>query len=463
LPSLALGAYTSNYKPENLEIKMIKGEIEKEIRSSYFGGNVEVYANEISEGYYYDMNSQYPMAMLNDMPVGNPKLSLEKNLDNIFGFIYGEITCPNEQTLKVPFIQYKDPNSNLNICPRGSFKRLIFSEEARYALKYGYKINIEYSYIFERGKDLFKDFVKDHYEIKKLSKDSVQKTTAKLFLNSLYGRMGMKNIESTLEILESTEAKALDKKKNITIFSQLSNSKVLVKYSDRIPYNIKKLYKENKLDSIDSLDRNLNKLQLKELDLFKKRSVPSAVHIASAIAAYARILINDYKNILGNPCIMSDTDSIVLTKPLPEELIGKELGQMKLEYEIKKAIFIRKKLYYILTPNDQVIIKASGIDSSKLNYELFLDLLNGKSIQIERINFKVGWKDLTINVEKSNITVKGLIEKIKTLEDLNKINQTQPENDNDLFILFSNTEVITFFLFLFLLIIWFFIYLIFFK
>ena len=219
LPSLALGVYTSNYMPEGLGIKMIKGEIEKEIRSSYYGGNVEVYVNEISEGYYYDMNSQYPRAMLNDMPVGNPKLSLETNLENIFGFIYGEINCPNESTLQVPFIQCKDPNTNLNICPRGKFKRLIFSEEIKYALKYGYTIDVEYSYIFERGIDLFKDFVTDHYEIKKLSIDSVQKTTAKLFLNALYGRMGMKDIDSTIEIISLDEASELEKRSNVTIFS----------------------------------------------------------------------------------------------------------------------------------------------------------------------------------------------------------------------------------------------------
>jgi len=87
---------------------------------------------------------------------------------------------------------------------------------------------------------------------------------------------------------------------------------------------------------------------------------------------------------------MSDTDSVVLTKPLSGELIGEELGQMKLEYKIKKAIFIRKKLYYILTTDGQEVIKASGLDSSKLNYKLFLDLLNGKTIEIERVQFNVG-------------------------------------------------------------------------
>jgi len=111
LPGLALAAYTSNYIPDNLksEIKMIKGELEKEIRTSYYGGNVDVFINYIENGYYYDMNSQYPKAMLEDMPVGDPNLSLEKDLNKIFGFIYGEITCPEEDVLRVPFVQYRTP------------------------------------------------------------------------------------------------------------------------------------------------------------------------------------------------------------------------------------------------------------------------------------------------------------------------------------------------------------------
>jgi hypothetical protein len=106
---------------------LIKGEIEREIRSSYFGGNVEVYFNVVTKGYLYVINSQYPAAMLQDMPIGNPVLSLETDLEKIFGFIYGEITCPNENLLKVPFIQCKDPNTNLKVCSRCKFKRLIFS------------------------------------------------------------------------------------------------------------------------------------------------------------------------------------------------------------------------------------------------------------------------------------------------------------------------------------------------
>jgi|SRR5882757_3590201 len=101
---------------------MVKGELEKEIRSSYFGGNVAVYINKIDKGFYYDINSQYPAAMLNDMPMGEPKLSLETDINKIFGFIYGEIYCPDEQILQVPFIQHKDPLLNFNSCPRVNLK-----------------------------------------------------------------------------------------------------------------------------------------------------------------------------------------------------------------------------------------------------------------------------------------------------------------------------------------------------
>jgi len=391
LPSLALAAYTSFYIPSSLvpEFKMIKGDLEQEIRSSYFGGNVDVYINKIEKGFYYDMNSQYPMAMLNDMPVGEPVLSLENDLDKIFGFVYGEIFCPDENTLQVPFIQYKDPLWKFNQCPRGKFRRLIFSQEIKYALKYGYTINIEYCYQFKRGIDLFKDYVNDHYEIKSTTTDPVQKTISKLFLNSLYGRMGMKEIDNIMKIVNKKEAETLDKDVNISIISELDNDKYMIRYNGKITDNIRKLYSKGPLVSENKISNNYSKEGLRKTGFNKSRNIPSAVHIAAAISSYARILINEYKNIPGNPCIMSDTDSVVLTKPLPDYLVGKKLGQMKLEQELVKGIFIKKKLYYLLNSNNQEIIKSSGIDSSKLNYNSFIKLLNGENLEIEGTNFNV--------------------------------------------------------------------------
>ena len=43
-----------------------------------------------------------------------------------------------------------------------------------------------------------------------------------------------------------------------------------------------------------------------------------------------------------------DTDSIVTDIELPEHLVGKGLGQFKLEYDIKEAYFISSKTYCLV-------------------------------------------------------------------------------------------------------------------
>ena len=500
LPGLALATFTSKYIPNNLRpyLNMIKGNLEAKLRTSYFGGNVDVYINEITSAYYYDMNSQYAKAMLNDMPIGNPVLSLEKDLNKIFGFIYGKITPPDYNVLQNPFIQYRDPITNLVYCPRGkfnSFHRLIFSEEIKYALKFGYNIDIEYSYIFERGKNLFKDFVNDHYELKKTAKDPVQRNIAKLFLNSLYGRLGMNEITDRMEIVDKETVEYLDNTYNASVISELSNNKYLVKYNNEIDSDLKDLY------SVDLIDLNKknksNKTKLKDLKINKSKTITSAVHIAAAISSYARILINDYKNIPGNPCIMSDTDSAVLPYPLSNHLVGKELGQMKLVHKVKRGVFIRKKLYAIIDDKNNEIIKSSGVDPNSLNYKLFVQLLKGETIVISGTHFNPDWKNLAIKVSETSIRIPGLKGKLKTIyntPDVNykfiffpkkyniiihpmfpytepvikfektvKIKQEIIKKESDFFLIFSKLEVILFFILLFFSFIFILIYIYLFK
>lgn len=58
-PSFAKAIFTSNYYNEDHEIKVIKGKIEDQIRTAYFGGMLHVRNNkEILSGFHYDMNSQ---------------------------------------------------------------------------------------------------------------------------------------------------------------------------------------------------------------------------------------------------------------------------------------------------------------------------------------------------------------------------------------------------------------------
>lgn len=63
---------------------MIKGHIERYIsadapqKESYFGGNVDAFDTNngiIGKAYHSDINSQFPNAMINEMPIGNPVFS----------------------------------------------------------------------------------------------------------------------------------------------------------------------------------------------------------------------------------------------------------------------------------------------------------------------------------------------------------------------------------------------------
>ena len=412
-PKLAMAIYTSKFYNNDLKIKMIRGIVEKDIRSAYFGGNVNVLINKIDKGFYYDMNSQYPFAMLNDMPIGNPTLSNDTNLDNYFGFVYGEITAPDESRLRVPYIQCRDDKSDNVDCPRGSFTRMIFSEEIKEAIKDGYSMKIKYGYKFERGKNLFKDYVDTFYEIKKNTNDPVEKALSKLLLNSLYGKFGMKDIISTMKIVDHNEAKKITKDYNYTICSDLGDGKFLIKYSSKVNESLRKLVKD--------FEENPNSNHSRA-SLFRSRGVPSAVQISAAISAYARISINKFKNIPGNPCVYSDTDSVVLTNKLPDICIGKDLGQMKLEHVIEEGIFIRKKLYALKTIDNKFIYKSSGVDSSTLNYDKFKLLLAGHHVLTEALSFNVIWKDLNIDIVNRSINLQGLKSKIIDIKDHYDIN-----------------------------------------
>ena len=77
-----------------------KGNVERAVRSAYFGGRNEVFIPVEYGVYSYDFNSLYPTAMLRDLPVGNAVFSLTKDINKIFGFIKVKVTTPDN--MKIP-------------------------------------------------------------------------------------------------------------------------------------------------------------------------------------------------------------------------------------------------------------------------------------------------------------------------------------------------------------------------
>jgi len=86
------------------------------------------------------------------------------------------------------------------------------------------------------------------------------------------------------------------------------------------------------------------------------------VAIASAITAYSRILMSQFKNNLNFNLYYSDTDSIYIDKPLDESFISNTiLGKLKLEHICNKAIFLSPKVYYLETEDNKIIYKVKGL------------------------------------------------------------------------------------------------------
>jgi hypothetical protein len=121
----------------------------------------------------------------------------------------------------------------------------------------------------------------------------------------------------------------------------------------------------------------------------KIRGVDSSIPIASAISSYALLLMFKYMNIPGNLLLYMDTDGIVLSKPLDSRYVGTELGLMKLEYSIKRAVYASKKLYAVECTDGRLIKKAVGMNSNQLTFQDYIDYLNGKPLKTNLIQFNI--------------------------------------------------------------------------
>ena len=168
-------------------------------------------------------------------------------------------------------------------------------------------------------------------------------------------------------------------------------------------------YSENLgVSDIIQLDENIEIIKFQKSSEYECFHLNISVPIAAAITAYSRIIINRYKHLEGYTPYYSDTDSIVLDRPLPDHLVNSDLGGMKLEHHVQEGVFLGPKLYALKINDVDAIIKVKGLSNNQLTFNDIFSLLNLESINTRHIIWKrraeVGEINLIEQVYKVSVT-----------------------------------------------------------
>ena len=163
--SIGYKIFKTNFLDKS-KLPIFNGIAHKNIRNAYYGGIVDVFKCHGFNLFMYDLNSQYPFAMLNPMPVGKTIFLTSKNIEDYFGIVFANIERTNsiKGILNYPCLPYNINNQIYN--PIGIWSGWYWSEELKFAKKFGYKIDVNYGYFFEAGNNVFKNYVNHFYSIK---------------------------------------------------------------------------------------------------------------------------------------------------------------------------------------------------------------------------------------------------------------------------------------------------------
>ncbi|GJV48177.1 DNA polymerase-like protein [Tanacetum coccineum] len=182
-----------------------------------------------------------------------------------------------------------------------------YSEELKYAVGLGYKVVPISGYLFERKESPFKDFVRS------------------LFLSRI-------NPKSTI-----TEVCNFKRYTDVVSFEGFIHGDMLIENNFIVSYHTN--------TGIDGTHWN----PLKN----------SAIQVATAITTSTRIYMYSY--ISRDDCYYTDTDSVVLSQPFPEELISASiLGMLNLEDQIMKGFFLARKAYSYYTLEGSTAINGGS-------------------------------------------------------------------------------------------------------
>ncbi len=313
------------------------------VKRAYYGGRTEIfYTKKIEKAYYLDFNSLYPYVMKTfKYPVrlvylfeaSNPQDEIELvriakmyiNNPKYLVIVEGEFCIP--ENLRYGILPYRDKKGKVYYLV-GKVEGVYAQPEIELMLEKGGKILRVKKLAVYIGDKIFEDFIDYFYQEKKKAKeneDYVSYWNSKIIMNSLYGKF----------------AQRITKYKRMSEFDGLPEGKhvILGTGTEIIVIN--------------------GKAYIKDKEDFSKYAIPE---IAVFVTSYARTVLA--KALFKVNAYYCDTDSVVVSERELEkfkDIMGDELGQLKIEKVLINVKFIKPKWYIWESEDGEIHMKLKGL------------------------------------------------------------------------------------------------------
>jgi hypothetical protein len=269
-------------------------------RSAYKGARTDCYAvgNYNSHYYYYlDVNSMYPHVMLDDMPVEFmsmlecPDLSyIQGMMDN--SYLIADVII-DDTKLGLEYGLFGVKHNDKLLFPKGVYRVTLHHKELELAIKRDIVKTVLKAAFYRKGRP-FDGYVHYFYEKKRAAANQVDREIAKVFLNALYGKFGMRVYE-----IESLE--------DFYTYDEISQT-------DDTDFALGTQYIRNIHGKINMYYRWGNTL-VRAYTSEEKTQRNVNVAIAGCVTANARMVLLNYIEAAGHEnCYYSDTDSLIVNQ-----------------------------------------------------------------------------------------------------------------------------------------------------
>lgn len=186
-PAHSMKIFRAHYQRRSIMIP--HRDVEEDCRRCYFGGRTEVYRYDEGHVFKYDVNSLFPRAMLEPVPV--EYIARSRDLpddDRRIGFYHATVTIPEDVYL--PALPYKIEKLYF---PVGKLKGGFFtSMELRQAIMDGCAVTIHGGVLF-LAEPILKEYIEDVHRLKQKAEregNAGLRYAYKIQMNSFYGKWG---------------------------------------------------------------------------------------------------------------------------------------------------------------------------------------------------------------------------------------------------------------------------------